>query len=207
MCTQVCVSSYILLWADWWAEQSRAEPSKVRVKIWRKHIKIVLHYKIKGCIEVFIVLEKKWIKSIFPSLLHSPPTFYIPRTAETQSKYTPARCDDVSWACNEKKSTKTTSDRKCSIYFDACSMAQEKRLWMFHLESRFLRPVIPSYHSSCSIQKMNTVFIHSASFSTLCHTVFDWIGLDCSFCQTTALKCDFFSKILLQVYRKFDFFK
>lgn len=65
----------------------------------REHIKIVLHYKIKGCIEVFIILEKKWIKSIFSLLLLLPPTFYF---AHIEKKSTPCT-PDVSLASDEKK--------------------------------------------------------------------------------------------------------
>lgn len=78
----------------------------------REHIKIVLHYKIKGCIEVFIILEKKWIKSIFSLLLLLP-------QKKKYSLY--ARCEfGERWKENIRKPPTIRSGSMC---FDACSMA------------------------------------------------------------------------------------
>lgn len=85
----------------------------------KEHIKIVLHYKIKGCIEVFIVLEKSELSQFFLRCC-----FYHPLLSN--EKIAPCT-SDVSWTSDEKIKYENHKRSEMYIYrtqhFDACSTA------------------------------------------------------------------------------------
>lgn len=115
--------------------------------------------------------QKKWIKSIFSSLLHSPPTFYILHTVEMRSPFTRqmCRCElGVQW--KEKYGNYQRSEM-FDIFWRLFN-GRKKNYGCFIYSHVFYDLSYLHITHHIRSERWRLLFTHSALFSTLCHKVF-----------------------------------